>query len=390
MHSSRLQVRCLSTDAELEGMRETWTALLEEAPHARIWQTWEWANTWWRHRKSTWKLWLLVALDEVDRVVGILPLMQALPQPALLTLRRLTFFASHFCPAFHGDIIARPEDEDATTTAFLDYLLTARRDDWDVLDLDGLAERSTLRKVLCTCHSHHAERDPDPCPFIPLPSSWETYEREYLSAHRRQEVRRKSRRLEREYPNQVHYVQVTTASALPPAIDRLIDLNRSRWSAAGLTASLDDPHFVAVCREWAMVANQRGWLRFYLLEVAGQAIGADLCLRYGSVVCGFLRAIDMEWERYSPGQLLTAHVIRSAIDEGAREFDMLRGAHEYKLSWTSHVRMSPHPVLSHSRHGDMWLLSGALFETSRSAARRVVPMSMRDSINRLLDIRHSA
>jgi CelD/BcsL family acetyltransferase involved in cellulose biosynthesis len=47
---------------------------------------------------------------------------------------------------------------------------------------------------------------------------------------------------------------------------------------------------------------------------------------------------DQAWSRYGPGRRIMATAIQGAIDEGATEFDFLRGHEEYKQAWGAEVR----------------------------------------------------
>ena len=379
----RYRVERISNEGELRNLREAWSALLATVPQASIFLTWEWISTWWRNREESWELWLLVAWDPDGRLAGVAPWMLVEEPFGPWSLRRLMFARNSGMFPNHMDILARPAEQGEICAAFMDYL-QRQGAAWDVLDLEALAADSVVGSCLATAGGHYREREPLVCPFAGLPQTWEDYERERLSANRRQQLRSRRRKLERDYPGQVTYHEVTHPDELPLALDTLIAFNLVRWHDKGLHASFDDDCFVAFHREMAPLALARGWLRLYMLKVAGQVIAVEYCFRYGDVFTNYQRGFDQAWERYSPGQLLYAHTIRQAIAEHAREFDMLRGAHDYKLSWADAQRFDRHPLLSRTWQGHAWIAGGILFDAAQRTGRKMVSPEIREKINLFL------
>ena len=54
------------------------------------------------------------------------------------------------------------------------------------------------------------------------------------------------------------------------------------------------------------------------------------CYQYDEVVSAYQTAFDIKYKKMSPGSLVMNLAIEVAIDEGAREIDLLRGDHSYK------------------------------------------------------------
>ena len=178
------------------------------------------------------------------------------------------------------------------------------------------------------------------------------------------------------------YERVTTPEALGPALDVLIRLSQRLWSEKGTASSLEDTAFLAFLRDVSAATLEDGSLRLYLLRVAEETIAVHLSFRYGDIVYGYQTAYALDWRRYRPGQLIQAHVIQEAIAEGAREFDLLQGAHEYKFFWTDQVRVDYHRLLSSGASGDLWSLVGVTYERAKSVARQILPEPMQQRIER--------
>jgi ribosomal protein S18 acetylase RimI-like enzyme len=96
------------------------------------------------------------------------------------------------------------------------------------------------------------------------------------------------------------------------------------------------PRFIpGLCR----MAAARGWLRLGVLSVAGEPGAAQLWLVKDGTASIYKLAYDERLRRYSPGSLLTAHMMARCIDEDrVRVVDYLTGDDAYKRDWMSHRR----------------------------------------------------
>ena len=376
-------VERISTEYQLSALQEPWTDLLAGDPSASLFLSWEWVSTWWRHYGPGKELWVLVAWDASGRLAGIAPWMLVSGHLGPLRVRRIAFLGSGRVSPDHVDVITKQGEQEGVCGAFVRHL-DAQKHRWDALDFQGLAQDSVLGCCLTAAPGRRLERHIEVSPFAQLPDDWGVFQKCVLSANRRQQVRRRRRELENAHGEQVVFCRVTRPQELPAAMDTLIALNKSRWHSVGRWTSFDDALFSAFHRDVAALALERRWLRLYQLCVSGQVVATVYGFRYGDVFYYYQSGFDMDWGRYSPGQLMIAHVIEAAIQEGVREFDMLRGRETYKFSWTDQAREDVHVVLSHNWRGLFWLLGVGLWGEVISAGRKVLPQKVRDHLNRVL------
>jgi CelD/BcsL family acetyltransferase involved in cellulose biosynthesis len=124
------------------------------------------------------------------------------------------------------------------------------------------------------------------------------------------------------------------------------------------------PRFVPeLCR---MAAHQ-GWLRLGIVRVHGVPVAAQIWLLRQGRAQIFKLAYDEEFKRYSAGSVLSAEMMRRAIDvDGVFDVDYLTGDDAYKADWMSHRRermglvafdpMSLQGLASAGKHfGGRWL-----------------------------------
>jgi perosamine synthetase len=144
------------------------------------------------------------------------------------------------------------------------------------------------------------------------------------SSNFREQARRKERKLGREHDLQY---RLATPDTLEADLDLLFALHRKRWAGAETTFSARE----AFHRAFAARALERGWLRLWIMEVDGSAAAAWHGFRYGGAESYFQAGRDSAWDRYSVGFVLLCHTIRSAAEDGAGEYRLLRGGEEYKF-----------------------------------------------------------
>ena len=380
------RVERVDSEAELLALKEPWTALLTATSGVSIFLTWEWVSTWWRHYGQDKTLWVLTAWDDAGRLVGLVPWMLVYGHLGALRVRRIAFVGSTFTYRVHLDVIAGPDEKGAVCAAFLGYL-DHHRNEWDVLDMEGLAEDSVLKPCLATASGLYRERRGLVSLSTSLPGDWDSFQKGVLSAKKRKKLRYFVRQLERDYPSEIVYHCVSEPSELSQAMDSLKELTRKRWLAQGRVTHFDSSRYVAFHRDLVGLALERNWLRFYQLKIAHQVIAVLNCFRYRDVLYAYQTTFDLDWGRYSPGQLMMAHVIQEGIKDGAREFDMLRGKTDFKLSWANTTRVESHLLFSMNWPGHLWLLSTVPSDAARSWGKRVLSQGLLKRYNRFISAR---
>jgi CelD/BcsL family acetyltransferase involved in cellulose biosynthesis len=176
-----------------------------------------------------------------------------------------------------------------------------------------------------------------PCPTLRLPATWEEYE-SGLGRNLRQNLRRYARKLERDSGEALVTEIVTDPTRAAAAIDVVADLHQRVRSARGDAGVFRHRGMIEFHRLLARRLAEEGRLRLYALTVSGAPISAIYCMRFGDVVSFYQTGYDPAFAKYGPGRYIMAQAIRASIEEGAREFDFLRGDEAYKAVWGATVR----------------------------------------------------
>ena len=162
-------------------------------------------------------------------------------------------------------------------------------------------------------------------PVIEVPAGgWE----EYLagrSRNLRSQLGRKRRKLEQE--NGLCF-RLADAGSLDDDLALLFRLHEARWGSGGSGAfrgTRADFH-----RRFAALALERGWLRLWVAEADDQPVAAWYGFRFAGAESYYQSGRDPAWERSSIGLVLLAWTMQAAMDDGMREYRLLRGGETYK------------------------------------------------------------
>jgi CelD/BcsL family acetyltransferase involved in cellulose biosynthesis len=172
-------------------------------------------------------------------------------------------------------------------------------------------------------------------PFITLDGDWTGYLAS-LSARKRSELRRRTRRLAEEG---AVTVDVHDGSAdLEGLLAEGFSVEASGWKGSRGTAIAASRRRADFYRQVAAWAEDRGWLRLSFLRVGGRAAAFDLSLetdrRHYLLKTGFCP----EYGRFAPGMLLRARMIERAFGLGLDTYEFTGQVEPWKLEWTGATR----------------------------------------------------
>ena len=194
--------------------------------------------------------------------------------------------------------------------------------------LSQIAADSPL--VVCAQKAGWTITDAETCPVLTLPSTFDEYVKS-LGKNMREQIKRYPKRLEKQF--KVEYELASTTQQMETALADLFRLHGKRWRARGQTGVLALPsrrkfHHL-VCQKFLA----EDWLRLWTLRCDGEAACVLLCYFWGGRYWFFIGGFEPELMKMSVGTCLFARVFQHAIEEGATEFDFLRGAEEYKYRY---------------------------------------------------------
>lgn len=324
---------------DLAALAGPWRALGQRCPGASIFVSWDWAALWWKNYGRGRELRILVA-TQAGRVVGVLPLYierGALLGPLRGRMLRLLGTGGDTTPDYLDPPIEPGLDE--AVAAALAGRLAGELRHWDAVQLSDLDQRAAFTRALirscrdagCLVESHVSAR----IPYARLPHHWDEY-LESLTAHRRQAVRQIRRKFER--TEGARFRVCDDAQEVAPLFERLTELHRLRFGGRAGSHGFSSPEYLSFHGELVRVLQGLGSLRLYVLESGTNVIAVLYCFRHGQTMFHFQGGFHPDYAKLSIGQLLLGYAIESAIAEGCRVFDALRGDYSHKRHFFKDTR----------------------------------------------------
>jgi CelD/BcsL family acetyltransferase involved in cellulose biosynthesis len=313
-----------------------WEELLEASVEPTVFLSPFWIASWWRHFSEERQPCMLAAW-EAGRLCGLAPFYFR-----RVSLPVVTWGAPALC--FIGDegvgseylgllVLSGYQEE------FLLALSEWLRGQWAMSDLHGLREGGSLSrkiaKVLGASAPGRVYRERRPCGLIRLPGDYESYLAS-LSQKFRGTIRYRTNKLVKNF--HVNLLRTSREEEIEPHLERFFAMHQARWLAEGHPGSFYSPRKRDFYRDVSIGFLQRGWLRFYHLEVDGVIRASQFGFVFGGVLHSLQDAFDHKFHPSGVGGLgviLRALAIRESIAEGLKGYDFLGGAEEFKTRWNT-------------------------------------------------------
>ena len=333
-------IELVDTRDGFERLRPEWTRLLQASAADSLFLTWEWLSTWWDHLAGDRRLFILTVRSGHE-LVAIAPFVRSAPRVAsLLPVPTLEFLGTGTVGSDYLDIIVRRGFETVALEQLEIYLVGQGI----VLELAQLnSQRShaaALASLLTGRGWSRVRRPAGMCPFIHLNGhTWESYLGTLGSEHR-YNFNRRFKQANKNFEFQ--FEQARSPEECRDALDQLIALHNLRWRGHGGSDAFHSADVVRFHHAMSQVALERQWLRLFVLKLDAAPVAALYGFLYQRVFYFYQSGYDPSYRKHSVGLLTMGLAIKSAIDEGAEEYDMLHGDESYKFHWAKDVRELEH------------------------------------------------
>lgn len=356
-----------------------WNELLRASASDTLFLTFEWLHTWWTRLGEGRRLYLLVVRDS-ERLLAAAPL--ALRAGHLL--RRaptLEFLGTGTVGSDYLDVLLRKGYEGMALEALVQPLAGLGA----TIELRQLRAGSSAASALLSALDDEgwsmSERQTDVCPFIRLAGhTWESYLAS-LGGEHRYNIGRRIRSLARR--TGLSFERVDSEDQRQDVLASLFRLHDLRWRDRGGSEAFEAPEVRAFHDEVSRAALERGWLRLFALHLDGEPAAVLYAFRYGATFYFYQSGFDPRFAKESVGSVILGLSIRSAIEEGAAEFDFLHGDEPYKFHW-AHEKRALACAEAYRRGTASLVLRGLMGveRTGRRLARRLLPRPIVDRVRR--------
>jgi CelD/BcsL family acetyltransferase involved in cellulose biosynthesis len=193
--------------------------------------------------------------------------------------------------------------------------------------------------------------------YLKVEKDWDIYLK-HRSANLRSRIKRKTR----------HFIEeggTLEIISSPERVDEAIQAYQEVYSASWKIPEFYSEFIPALIRCLA----SSGALRMGIARLKGQAVAAQLWIVMGDTASIYKLAYHEAFSAYSPGTVLTAHLLRHVIDhDRVAEVDYLIGDDEYKKDWMSDRRERWGIIAYNPR-----TFLGAVLAVRETAARNIKP-----------------
>jgi CelD/BcsL family acetyltransferase involved in cellulose biosynthesis len=369
----RMEIHTIETVEGFLSLRDEWNSLLQSSAADCVFLTHEWLSVWWKHMSEDRAL-HIVTVREDGELTGILPLAERAPRLSRMMPRTLEFLGTGLIGSDYLDAIVRPGREPKVLATLADHLDNCGL----MLQLNQLRGGACVASVLAEKLRHREwigdETKMNVCPYIDLRGhTWDSY-LATLGPNIRKNINRYLRNLPKTFHMQ--FDCATTPVEARAALESAIDLHHKRWGARGTSEAFQTVAVIAFHREFVQRAAERGWLRLLVLSLDGKAVAALYGLRYGPTFYFYQSGFDPAYSKHSVGVTTMGLGIKTAIEEGALEYDFLHGDEEYKFHWASGSR-DLHRLELHPPQVSAWIYKHAIDvnRSVRQMAKRLLNRS---------------
>jgi len=320
-----MAIEALTTFEELQSIEDHWIDLWHRDPAATPFQSPHWVLPWFRHFGSG-EILAVVARED-GRLDALAPtfILRDDDDPAESLGMLIGTGNSDYL-----DLLATPA---ARADLILERLASA---DCAMWDLQQLRDTSPLLTAPPPANCEDETEPHDACLVLSIDGAGHDLQN-ITSTHFRKKLRYYRRSLERE--RSVRW-ETPSAETLDEFMAALFDLHAARWKLRGLPGMLAAGVDQSFHREVARCMLGAEALRMYALRVDDRIVAIFYGFAHHETVYYYLSGYDPALDKMSVGSVLVAHAIEQAVRGGAKTFDFLRGAEDYKYAWGAQDRMN--------------------------------------------------
>lgn len=248
----------------------------------------------------------------------------------------LEFLGSGAAGSDYLDLVIRNGSEGEAIDALAEYLAERKL----LLDLGQLRRSALARRLARMLEKRSGYRSwevpTDICPYIELTGhTWTSYLAS-LGASHRANFQRRLKQLRRDFT--FRFESAETEEQRRQFLATQIELHHRRWRDRGASEAFSTPDMVSFHDELSRLAFEGGWLRLFVLSLNDRPAAALYGFRHDRRFYFFQSGLDPDYSQYSVGLVAMGLAIRSALEEGAQEYDLLHGAETYKFLWARSSR----------------------------------------------------
>ncbi len=337
--SEALTVERLAGPDALDEIAAEWSLLARQASPRTPFASPAWIISWWKHfprpRQALFHddFYCHAVRGADGRLVAVAPLIfTSMPGVGPPLLRVVQFVGVDASLTEFRGLVCRPEDQTRAVLALVEHFL-ARRSEWDVFRWAGLRECLGVYGALSPACAFAAREDVADF-IVDLPATWEGL-RQRVSSNMRKNIRKPYEALERD--GFAIALRVTERpDGVGAAMARFLALHEARSNAAGMIVHPNKfvkPHVRSFLAGYLRGAAERGELRIFELEIAGEVVAVRIAFLIGSDLYLYYAGYDPAWKSFSVMTVLMVEMFKWAFSHGVERVNLSTGEDQSKARW---------------------------------------------------------
>jgi CelD/BcsL family acetyltransferase involved in cellulose biosynthesis len=179
-------------------------------------------------------------------------------------------------------------------------------------------------------------------PYIELPPTWDAY-LQGLGPNSRRNIQRSQKAFDAWCGGTTRLESATTPADLAKGKQVLVNLHHQRWESDDQPGVFRSPFYLRFHDAIMQRLAEQGELELHWLCARDEPVAVFYGMAWQGKIYAYQMGRRMDLPGHlRPGAVLLAMVIRSAIESGRREFDLLADESFYKHQFTSTVRPLVH------------------------------------------------
>ncbi|NOX87864.1 MAG: GNAT family N-acetyltransferase [Calditrichaeota bacterium] len=313
---------------DLIGLEKDWQSLLSKSRHPVPFLDYHWIRIWCKHFIRNNKLKFFIITNPQDELKGIIPLYPGEERQAGIKFKVLKFSANSH--SFRTDLIIDSKIREEAVNYWLDSVVSDKQ--FDYLKFREFPVDEKLLKSLDQKQIHFSLEEQKKPPRLEISGDWESYF-DSRRGHFRRNLRRRMRNAEKEFGKIEYRIFDGNSDEMQSVILDGFRLEASGWKGKKGSAVIYSEEAKQFYLEIAENFSKRKMLHVGTLFFGDKMVGFNFSVFYNQTFYLLKVAYDESVSRYSPGQIMTFHLLQYVFENGFKSFDFLGPSMPWKLEW---------------------------------------------------------
>jgi CelD/BcsL family acetyltransferase involved in cellulose biosynthesis len=301
-----------------------WDRLVQVSDTRTVFQSWGWHQAWWESFGGRNKLYLICA-EENNRLCAIAPLM-LITKAGRRILKFIGTGNADYC-----DFICSHNQSTAWEEMF--KFIVSEQDSWDEMALDFIPDYSLTRELLVrNCQAHDLYLYPYGevlCPQLAIAPD----QRNVREIFKKRSMQRHCRYFAKKGGYEV--LHLTKEEEIAPYLNDFFNQHIKRRQGTSVASVFTEPVNRDFYKNILKNLCPKKEIVFTVIKSQASVIAFHLGFTYDQTFLWYKPSFDINFSKYSPGEVLLKELLELTLARGDRMFDFTAGAEPFKMRFAN-------------------------------------------------------